>query len=116
MFFRITAYADDLLQVLNELPRWPERVRLMQQNWIGKSEGARFSFALKGRAEKIEVYSTRPDTLFGASFVAIAADHPLAAEAARTDPKLAAFIEECRKTGTAEAELEKAEKIGRAHV
>ncbi len=111
-FLRITAYADDLLQALNGLDRWPERVRLMQQNWIGKSEGARFSFALKNRADRIEVYSTRPDTLFGASFVAISADHPLAAEAAKADPKLAAFIEECRQTGTAEAELEKAEKKG----
>ena len=71
------------------------------------TEGARFSFALKNRADKIEVYSTRPDTLYGASFVAIAADHPIAAEMAKTDPKLAAFIEECRQTGTAEAELEK---------
>src|SRR3546814_9953815 len=89
--------------------REPERVKLMHQNGIGKSEGARFAFALKGRADNIEVYSTRPDTLFGASFVAIAADHPLAAEAAKNDPALAAFIEECRHTGTAEAELEKAE-------
>ncbi|HLT76335.1 MAG TPA: leucine--tRNA ligase [Ferrovibrio sp.] len=111
-FFRITAYADDLLAGLEELSRWPERVRLMQQNWIGKSEGARFSFALKDRQDRLEVYSTRPDTLYGASFVAIAADHPLAAEIAKGDAKLAAFIEECRKTGTAEAELEKAEKKG----
>ncbi len=112
-FLKITAYADDLLAALQDgLERWPERVKLMQQNWIGKSEGARFSFVLKNRPDKIEVYSTRPDTLFGASFVAIAADHPLAAEAAKNDPKLAAFIEECRQTGTAEAELEKAEKKG----
>jgi leucyl-tRNA synthetase len=112
-FLKITAYADDLLDALQSgLERWPERVKLMQQNWIGKSEGARFSFALKDRADKVEVYSTRPDTLFGASFVAIAADHPLAAEAAKSDPKLAAFIEECRQSGTAEAELEKAEKKG----
>jgi leucyl-tRNA synthetase len=112
-FLKITAYADDLLSALQDgLERWPERVKLMQQNWIGKSEGARFSFALKDRSDKIDVYSTRPDTLFGASFVAIAADHPLAAEAAKTDPALAAFIEECRQTGTAEAELEKAEKKG----
>jgi len=112
-FLKITAYADDLLQVLQDgLQRWPERVKLMQQNWIGKSEGARFAFTLKGRADCIEVYSTRPDTLYGASFVAIAADHPLAAEIAKSDPKLAAFIEECRQTGTAEAELEKAEKKG----
>lgn len=112
-FLKITAYADDLLSALQDgLERWPERVKLMQQNWIGKSEGARFSFALKDRSDKVEVYSTRPDTLFGASFVAIAADHPLAAEAAKNDPKLAAFIEECRQSGTAEAELEKAEKKG----
>ncbi|WP_370151474.1 leucine--tRNA ligase [Ferrovibrio sp.] len=112
-FLKITAYADDLLQTLQDgLQRWPERVKLMQQNWIGKSEGARFAFALKDRTDRIEVYSTRPDTLFGASFVAISADHPLAAEAAKNDPKLAAFIEECRQSGTAEAELEKAEKKG----
>ena len=112
-FLKITRYADDLLAALQDgLERWPDRVKLMQQNWIGKSEGARFSFALKGRSDKVEVYSTRPDTLFGASFVAIAADHPLAAEAAKSDPKLAAFIEECRQSGTAEAELEKAEKKG----
>jgi len=112
-FLKITNYADDLLDALQTgLERWPERVKLMQQNWIGKSEGARFSFALKDRSDKVEVYSTRPDTLFGASFVAIAADHPLAAEAAKSDPKLAAFIEECRQSGTAEAELEKAEKKG----
>jgi leucyl-tRNA synthetase len=112
-FLKITAYADDLLETLQDgLERWPERVKLMQQNWIGKSEGARFAFALKHRSDKIEVYSTRPDTLYGASFVAIAADHPLAAEMAKNDPSLAAFIEECRQTGTAEAELEKAEKKG----
>ncbi|PJI39429.1 leucine--tRNA ligase [Ferrovibrio sp.] len=112
-FLRITAYADDLLAALQDgLERWPERVKLMQQNWIGKSEGARFSFALKNRPDKIEVYSTRPDTLFGASFIAIAADHPLATEAAKNDAKLAAFIEDCRQSGTAEAELEKAEKKG----
>lgn len=112
-FLKITAYADDLLDTLQTgLERWPERVKLMQQNWIGKSEGARFAFALKNRADTIDVYSTRPDTLFGASFVAIAADHPLAAEMAKSDPKLAGFIEECRQTGTAEAELEKAEKKG----
>ncbi len=111
-FFKITEYADDLLAALQTLDRWPERVRVMQQNWIGKSEGARFSFALAGRTDKIDVYSTRPDTLFGASFVAISADHPLAAEAAANDPALAAFIEECRQTGTAEAELEKADKKG----
>ncbi len=111
-FFKITQYADDLLEALNDLDRWPERVRLMQQNWIGKSEGARFHFDLADRADKIEVYSTRPDTLYGASFVAISADHPLAAEMAAKDASLAAFIEECRQTGTAEAELEKAEKKG----
>ena len=112
-FLKITAYADDLLNALQTgLERWPERVKLMQQNWIGKSEGARFAFALKNRVDSIEVYSTRPDTLYGASFVAIAADHPLAAEIAKTDAKLTAFIEECRQTGTAEAELEKAEKMG----
>jgi len=111
-FFKITAYAEDLLQALEGLDRWPERVRIMQRNWIGKSEGANFSFALEGRTDRVEVYSTRPDTLFGASFIALSADHPLASEMAAGDPALAAFVDDCRQSGTAEAELEKAEKKG----
>ena len=114
-FFKITHFAQELLDDLGTLDRWPEKVRAMQANWIGRSEGATFSFALTsdpGEFDKVEVYSTRPDTLFGASFVAIAADHPLALEAAKTDPALAAFIEECRHSATNEAAIETAEKMG----
>jgi leucyl-tRNA synthetase len=111
-FFRITAYADDLLEALQGLERWPAKVRLMQENWIGRSEGARAFFGLAGRPDRLEIFTTRPDTLYGASFVAIAADHPLALELAGADPALAAFIEECRKTATSAEALETAEKQG----
>ncbi len=110
-FFKITQFADELLAGLDTLDRWPEKVRLMQKNWIGKSEGLRFQFTLSD-GEKLDVFTTRPDTLFGASFVALSPDHPLTQELAKKDPKLEAFIAECRKTGTAEAEIEKAEKLG----
>jgi len=99
-FFRITEFADDLLDAIKRLDRWPERVRLMQENWIGRSEGARFRFRLAGRPDDIEVYSTRPDTLFGASFVAVSPNHPLAEELARDNPALAAFVQECSRLGT----------------
>jgi leucyl-tRNA synthetase len=111
-FLRITAFADALLDALKTLERWPERVRLMQENWIGRSEGCRAFFALKGRSERLEIFTTRPDTLFGAAFCAVAPNHPLAAELARKDEKLAAFIAECNRMGTSEAVLETAEKQG----
>ncbi|HEX2582194.1 MAG TPA: leucine--tRNA ligase [Dongiaceae bacterium] len=111
-FFRITAFADDLLDHLSKLPEWPEKVRLMQENWIGRSEGAQFRFALKDDPRTVEVFSTRPDTLFGASFLALAADHPLVQELARHDTSLSAFVAECRSLGTSEVELETAEKKG----
>jgi leucyl-tRNA synthetase len=114
-FFRITDYSQDLLDALATLDRWPEKVRLMQQNWIGRSEGLLVRWALQGApagSTEVEVYTTRPDTLFGASFLAVAADHPLARKAAETDPKLAAFIDECRRMGTSVATLETAEKKG----
>ena len=116
-FLRITDYADDLIEGLKTLDRWPEKVRLMQENWIGRSKGARFAFQFAGAAPAgheagLEVYTTRPDTLFGASFVGIAPDHPLAEQLAAQDPKVAAFIAECRKGGASEAEIETAEKIG----
>jgi leucyl-tRNA synthetase len=116
-FFRITKYSDELLKAIDGLERWPEKVRLMQKNWIGRSEGllARFALAPKGAPknfDEIEIFTTRPDTLFGASFVALAPDHPLAAALALRDPKLAAFIEECRRTGTAQELIDKAEKKG----
>jgi len=110
-FFKITQFADELLGALDGLDRWPEKVRLMQKNWIGKSEGLRFQFTLSN-GEKLDVFTTRPDTLFGASFVALSPDHPLTQELAKKDSKLEGFIAECRKTGTAEAEIEKAEKLG----
>ncbi|CAA7614928.1 leucyl-tRNA synthetase [Candidatus Terasakiella magnetica] len=111
-FLKITAYAQDLLDSLATLERWPERVRLMQENWIGRSEGARLMFDLEGRSDQLEVFTTRPDTLFGAKFVAIAANHPLAAEMAATNPALAEFVAECNRMGTSEAAIETAEKKG----
>jgi leucyl-tRNA synthetase len=110
-FFRITDYADDLLNALDTLDRWPEKVRLMQKNWIGRSEGLRFTFDLSNN-EKLDVFTTRPDTLFGASFVAISPDHPLAQELATHDPKVQVFIEKCHSIGTSEAAVETAEKMG----
>ncbi len=110
-FFKITDFADELLQGLDRLDRWPEKVRTMQKNWIGRSEGLRFQFTLSDQ-RKLDVFTTRPDTLFGASFVALSPEHPLAQELAKKDAKLAAFIEECRHIGTAEADIEKAEKKG----
>lgn len=113
-FFKITDYAEDLLSALGTLDRWPEKVRLMQENWIGKSAGAKLSFKLKGRADSIEIFTTRPDTLYGASFVAISPNHPLATELASKDEKLAAFIAECNRTGTSEVAIETGEKHGYA--
>jgi leucyl-tRNA synthetase len=111
-FFKITAYADELLEGLKTLDRWPEKVKLMQENWIGRSVGLRLTFNRADHGGGIEVYTTRPDTLFGASFLAVAMDHPVAAEVAARDPAAAAFIEECRKGGVSEAEIQLAEKQG----
>ena len=113
-FARITDYADALLDGLATLEHWPDKVRLMQENWIGRSKGLRMSFAFAdpARGAGLEVYTTRPDTLFGASFVAVAPDHPLAAEVAAGNPDAAAFIAECRKGGTSTAEIEAGEKKG----
>ena len=111
-FLKITAFADDLLTSLAELERWPERVRLMQENWIGRSEGLRLSWTLKGRADRLEIFTTRPDTLYGAAFLAISPNHPLAAELAESRPELAGFIADCNRLGTSEAALETAEKKG----
>jgi leucyl-tRNA synthetase len=114
-FIAITKFAPDLLESLSTLDRWPDRVRTMQAKWIGRSEGARVRFPLAapvpGVAE-IEVFTTRPDTLFGMSFIAIAPEHPLAALVASADPGAAAFIAECRRMGTSEAAIETAEKRG----
>ncbi len=113
-FFRITDYNEELLTALDGLDGWPEKVRVMQKNWIGKSEGLSLRFEVAGAAPmgEIEVYTTRPDTLFGASFIAVAADHPLAKALAEENAALAAFREKCRHMGTSLAEVETAEKIG----
>lgn len=115
-FFRISAFSEDLLQSLDTLTRWPERVRLMQRNWIGRSEGLRVNFELDGprppAADSLEVFTTRPDTLFGASFLAIAPDHPLAAAIAPDNPDLAEFIAECHRHGTSAEAIDTAEKMG----
>ena len=110
-FFRITQFAPELLDALDGLDRWPERVRTMQARWIGRSEGARVRFELPGQ-DGIEVFTTRPDTLFGMSFLAVAADHPVAAALAACNPAAAAFVAECRALGTSEAAIETAEKRG----
>ena len=111
-FLKITEFADELIEALATLDRWPDKVRTMQENWIGRSSGARLTFKVTGREDGIEVYTTRPDTLFGASFIAISPDHPLAARLAEKDAALAEFIAECRRTGTSEAVIETAEKRG----
>ncbi|HYL32162.1 MAG TPA: leucine--tRNA ligase [Stellaceae bacterium] len=111
-FLKITEFAAELLDGLATLERWPERVKLMQENWIGRSEGARVFFALSERDDRLEVFTTRPDTLFGASFVAVAPNHPLAETLADRDAKLRDFIAECNRMGTSEAVLETAEKMG----
>ncbi|MBA2920898.1 leucine--tRNA ligase [Sphingomonas sp. MAH-20] len=110
-FLKITDFAEELLDGLKRLDQWPEKVRLMQENWIGKSQGLQFRFRLSD-GDEVEVFTTRPDTIFGSSFVAVAADHPLAAKVAETNPAAAAFIAECRAGGTTAAELETAEKRG----
>ena len=110
-FLRITDYAEDLLRGLDGLENWPEKVRIMQRNWIGKSHGALVKFKLSSD-DVLEVYTTRPDTIFGASFVGISPGHPLAAQLAKDDPDLADFIKECETLGTAEEDIERAEKKG----
>jgi leucyl-tRNA synthetase len=122
-FLRITDYAQELLDDLDQLPGWPEQVRTMQRNWIGRSIGVQMSFAVPADPEHprpvaadddrlLEIYTTRPDTLMGVTYVAVAAEHPLALRAAQTRPALAEFIEECRRGGVSEAELETMEKRG----
>jgi len=111
-FLKITAFAQDLLEEITRLDRWPDRVRLMQENWIGRSEGAHVYFDVSDQDEKLEVYTTRPDTLFGASFCALSANHPLALKLAGNNPRLSRFIAECNRMGTSEAAIETAEKLG----
>jgi leucyl-tRNA synthetase len=116
-FLKITQFANELLEGLGTLDQWPDKVRLMQENWIGKSRGLQFRFRLAEPAnsiDEVEVFTTRPDTIFGASFVAIAAGHPIAQAIAKTDPGAAEFIAECQRGGTSVAEIEAAEKKGYA--
>src|SRR6478672_5674412 len=114
-FLKITDFADDLLEGLKSLEQWPEKVRLMQENWIGRSRGLQFRFRLAAPTagiDGVEVFTTRPDTIFGASFVAVATDHPIAQAVAAEDPEAAKFVAECRAGGTSAAEIETAEKRG----
>ncbi|MET0027167.1 MAG: leucine--tRNA ligase [Candidatus Thiodiazotropha sp.] len=111
-FIKITDYADELLDEIDALEEWPEQVRTMQRNWIGRSYGVEMNFAIDGGDDILTIYTTRPDTLMGVTYVAVAAEHPLALAAAESNPDLAGFIDECRRGGTTEAELETAEKKG----
>ena len=111
-FLKITQYGDDLLDEIKNLERWPEKVRIMQENWIGRSEGARVFFERTDNGETLEIYTTRPDTLYGASFMAIAANHPIALDLAKDNADLQTFIDECNALGTSEAAIESAEKQG----
>ncbi|MBB4837977.1 leucyl-tRNA synthetase [Sphingomonas kyeonggiensis] len=110
-FLKITEFADDLLTGVQGLEHWPDKVKLMQENWIGKSEGLQFNWSLSD-GEALEVYTTRPDTIFGASFIAVAADHPIAQKLSASNPEVGAFIELCKQGGTTAAELETQEKLG----
>ncbi len=113
-YLAITKYAEELLADLDQLPEWPERVRTMQANWIGKSVGVRFAFPYKldGRDEKLWVFTTRADTIMGVTFCAVAAEHPLASHAAKSNPKLAAFVDECKRGSVMEADIATIEKKG----
>jgi len=116
-FFKISKYSQDLLDSIDTLDRWPEKVRLMQKNWIGRSEGLLVRFALDAATtpdgeDEVEIFTTRPDTLFGARFLAISPDHPLATAAATKNPALKAFIDECKHQGTAQEIIDKADKLG----
>ncbi|EFO32296.1 leucyl-tRNA synthetase [Roseibium sp. TrichSKD4] len=115
-FFKISDYSEDLLEAIETLDRWPDKVRLMQKNWIGRSEGLRVRFAFTEAAPtgdtSLEIFTTRPDTLFGASFMGLSPDHPISVKLAETNPALKDFIDECRRVGTSEEAIEKAEKKG----
>ena len=111
-FMKITEYADELLDELDRMPGWPDSVKTMQRNWIGRSEGVELSFEVVGDADLLTVYTTRPDTLMGVTYMAVAAEHPLASKSAAMNPDVAAFIEECKQTDAQEATLETMEKRG----
>jgi leucyl-tRNA synthetase len=111
-FMKITAYADELLDELDRMDGWPDSVKTMQRNWIGRSEGVELTFEVAGHEESLTVYTTRPDTLFGVTYMAVAAEHPLAEEVAANNAEIAAFVEACKKTDAAEATIETMEKKG----
>ncbi|WP_299001964.1 leucine--tRNA ligase [uncultured Shewanella sp.] len=111
-FIKITDYADELLRDIDELEGWPEQVKAMQRNWIGRSEGIEMTFQVEGQDSSFDIYTTRPDTVMGVTYVAIAAAHPLALQAAKGNAELSAFIEECKNAGTTEAEMAVMEKKG----
>ena len=111
-FLKITDYAEELLESVKKLDRWPEKVRIMQENWIGKSTGLQFKWQIVNSKDEIEVFTTRPDTLFGASFLALAPDHPMAQKLCSDKPEFKKFIQQCQAAGTSEAAIEQAEKIG----
>src|SRR6187549_450287 len=116
-FLKITYFAEELLEGLGSLDQWPDKVRLMQENWIGRSQGLQFSFRLAGTPpggthQDVEVFTTRPDTIFGASFVALSPGHPIAQALAAQDPNVAEFIASCQRGGTSAADIETAEKLG----
>ncbi len=111
-FFKITAYADELLNDLDKLPHWPEQVKVMQKNWIGRSDGVEVSFTLEDSDDTLKIFTTRPDTLFGVTFIAIAPQHPLAKRAAENHPEISRFLEECKNIKMAEADIATLEKRG----
>jgi len=111
-FLKITAYADELLASLETLDGWPEQVKTMQANWIGRSEGVEMDFAVPGSDQPLSIYTTRPDTLMGVTYLAVAAEHPLALKAAETNPEISAFIDDCKMMETSEAAMETMEKRG----
>ncbi len=111
-FIKITEYADELLDELESMEGWPEKVRTMQRNWIGRSYGVQIDFGVEGHDEQLTIYTTRPDTLMGVTYLAVAAEHPLALEAAQSNSNISAFIDECRQGGTSEADMETMEKKG----
>lgn len=111
-FLKITDYAEELLEEVGKLENWPEKVRIMQENWIGKSQGLQFTWDILGHEDKLDVFTTRPDTLFGASFMALAPDHPLSEKLAGDKPGFEAFLKECQSVGTSEEAIAQAEKVG----
>ena len=113
-FIKITDYAEQLLGGLDQLPQWPDMVKTMQRNWIGRSEGVEITFDVADTAEKVAVYTTRPDTFYGVSYLGIAAAHPLAELAAEKNPELSEFIREAKNAKVAEADLATMEKKGMA--